>query len=134
MKKFEFFEHTADILFKAYGENVNEVFENAALAMFHTMSDNKIDAKLKKKFKVKGKDYESLLYNFLEEFLILIDTDDFFLSSVKVKIKDFTLEAEAVGDSVKNYEMNIDVKAVTYNNMFVKKEKEKWVAQVVLDV
>jgi SHS2 domain-containing protein len=134
MKKFEFFEHTADILFKAYGKNVNEVFENAALAMFHTMSDNKIDAKLKKKFKVKGKDYESLLYNFLEEFLILIDTDDFFLSSVKVKIKDFTLEAEAVGDSVKNYETNIDVKAVTYNNMFVKKEKEKWVAQVVLDV
>ena len=134
MKKFEYFEHTADILFKAYGKDVNKVFENAALAMFQVMVEEKINAKVKKKFKVEGKDYESLLYNFLEEFLFLLDSENFFVAKVKVKIKDFTLEAEAVGDSVKNYETHIDVKAVTYNNMFVKKEKDIWVAQVVLDV
>lgn len=134
MKRYKYLEHTADIKFRAYGKKVNEVFENAALAMFNTMSDDKIKSKIRKRFKVSGKDYESLLYNFLEEFLVLIDTDNFFLSKVKVRIKDFILMAEAVGDNVKNYETNIDVKAVTYNNMFVKKEKSVWVAQVVLDV
>lgn len=134
MKKFEYFEHTADILFKAYGKNVNEVFENSVYAMFKVMSDDKVKEKIKRKFNVSGKDYESLLYNFLEEFLFLLDSENFFVAKVKVKINKFSLEAEAVGDSVKNYETNLDVKAVTYNNMFVKKEKEKWVAQVVLDV
>jgi SHS2 domain-containing protein len=132
--KYKFFEHTADIKFRAYGKTLNETFENSAYAMFKTMSDDKVKEKVKIKFKVSGKDYESLLYNFLEEFLVLIDTNNFFLSKVKVKIKDFVLEVSAVGDNVKNYETNIDVKAVTYNNMFVKKEKGKWVAQVVLDV
>ena len=134
MKKYEYLEHTADIKFLAYGKTVEEAFENAAYAMFNSMSSDKVKNKEKKIFKVKGNDYCGLLYNFLEEFLVLLDTDNFFLSEVKVKIKGFVLEAEVYGDSVKNYETNIDVKAVTYNQMFVKKEKELWVAQVVIDV
>ncbi len=134
MKKFEYLKHTADIQFLAYGKTIDEAFENAAYAMFNSMSDDKIKEVNKKKFKVKGNDYCGLLYNFLEEFLVLLDTDNFFLSKVKVKIKGFELEAEIVGDSVKNYETNIDVKAVTYNQMFVKKEKNIWVVQVVIDV
>ena len=47
MKKFEYFEHTADILFKAYGKDVNEVFENAALAMFQVMVEEKINEQFK---------------------------------------------------------------------------------------
>jgi len=47
---------------------------------------------------------------------------------------DFKLEAELIGDNAKDYEIKIDVKAVTYNEMFIKKVKNKWVAQVVLDV
>lgn len=39
MKKFEYFEATADIGFKAYGNNLNEAFENAGLAMFNIISD-----------------------------------------------------------------------------------------------
>ncbi len=46
----------------------------------------------------------------------------------------FSLEAFLQGDSAKNYEEKIDVKAVTYNEMFIKRIKDKWIAQVVLDV
>ena len=35
MKKFEFFDVTADIGFYAYGNNLNEAFENAGLALFN---------------------------------------------------------------------------------------------------
>ena len=134
MLKFKFFSHTADIKFRAYGKNIEESFENSVYALIKSISNSKIEESKKIKIKVSGKDMESLLYNFLEEFLFLLDSENFFVAKVKVKIKDFTLEAEAFGDSVKNYETHIDVKAVTYNNMFVKKEKDKWVAQVVLDV
>lgn len=138
MKKFSFIEHTADMKFQAFGKTLGEAFENSSLAMFNVMYSGRVSKKIKKNIHVSGKDYESLLYNFLEQLLFLIDTENFFLSSCKVKIKENErgkeLEAELIGDNVKNYETNIDVKAVTYNDMFVRQAKGKWVCQVVIDV
>ena len=135
--KYKFLEHTADMKFQAFGKNVEEVFENSALAMFNSMFEGKVKEKRTSKIKAKGKDFESLLYNFLEELLVLFDGEQFFLSkiqSLKIDKKTFKLEAEVIGDDASNYEMNIDVKAITYHDMFVKKEKNGWIGQVVLDV
>lgn len=138
MERFRFIEHTADIKFRAYGKNLNECFENSALAMFNAMysGKNQVKKKIKKKIKVSGNDLENLLYNFLEELLFLLDSESFFLSSCKVKIneKKFELEAELYGDKAKNYDIELDVKAVTYNSMFIKKERGKFIIQVVVDV
>jgi|SRR3989344_5857457 len=136
-KKFIFLEHTADVKFQAFGKDLEEVFENSALAMFNTMYAGKIKTAKNFKIKVKGKDYESLLYNFLEELLFLMDSKNFFLSKIKkirINREKLVLEAEISGDDAKNYKVHIDVKAITYNEMFVKKQKDKLVAQVVLDV
>ena len=86
-----------------------------------------------------GKDKEALLYSFLEEFLFLLDAEDFIVDKIKkikieIKGKKFELQAEAFGDRASEYKFTNDVKAVTYNQMFVKKEKDKYVVQVVLDV
>jgi len=132
--KYEYIEHTADVKFKAFGKELGEAFENAAVAMFKIMFPGEVTSKIKKKVVVEGADNESLLYNFLEELLYLLDTEDFFLSSCKVKIFGKDLEAELHGDNAKNYEANLDVKAITYNDMFVKRQKDKWVVQVVVDV
>ena len=134
--KFKFLEHTADIKFQAFGKSLEEVFANSALAMFNSMFDGKVRKTEKFKVKAEGKDNENLLYNFLEELIVLFDGNQFFLSSVeKIKIKNGKLQAEVVGDKAENYKMSIDVKAITYSEMFVREEKKgKWVAQVVLDV
>ena len=39
MKNYEYFEVTADIGFKAYGNDINEAFENAGIAMFNIITD-----------------------------------------------------------------------------------------------
>ncbi len=133
--KFKFLEHTADIKFQAFGKSVEEVFENSALAMFNAMYDGKVKEKKSFKINAKGKDFESLLYNFLEELIVLFDGENFFMSKVKkLEIKDGKLQAEVLGDDAKGYKIQVGVKAVTYNEMFVKQEKRKWVSQVVLDV
>ena len=56
MKNYEYFEVTADIGFKAYGNNLNEAFENASIAMFNIITDTsnvapskEIELKIKKK-------------------------------------------------------------------------------------
>lgn len=136
--RFNFLEHTADMKFQAFGKTIEGAFENSARAMFSIMFSGKVKKKAKKKIKAEGKDNESLLHNFLEELLFLLDTKDFFMADCKVKIKDGKkgkeLEAELVGDNVKKYETNIDIKAVTYNEMFVRHADGRWVCQVVVDV
>jgi len=132
---YEYLEHTADIKFRAYGKSLGEVFSNSALALKNAMFDGKVKGKISKKILVKGKDNERLLFEFLEELLVLLDAEDFLLSKVKsIKIEDGSLEAEFVGDKALDYDIHIVVKAITYNEMFVKKEKDKYVAQVVVDV
>lgn len=134
--KYKFLEHTADIKFQAFGKTLNEVFENSASAMFNSIHDGKIKSKIKKEILVKGKNLESLMYNFLEELIFLFDTEGFCVSKIKVQIsKDKQhLKAQIFGDSAEKYEMHVHVKAITYNEMFIKLKEGKWVAQIVLDV
>ena len=138
--KFEYFEHTADVKFKAHGKNMEEAFAHAALAMFNVMIDNEIvKPVLRKSFSVRGKDLKALLYNFLEEFLYLLDSEHFLLSKVeKVKIDkmndEYVLNALVMGDKHEGYETSGDVKAITYNDMEIKEGPEGCYVQVVLDI
>jgi len=133
--KYKFLEHTADVKFQAFGKNLEEVFENSAYALTKVICEDEIKGRKNLKIKVKGKDFENLLQEFLEEILFLFETKNFLISKVeKIKIKDKKLEAEFIGDDAKNYELRTHVKAVTYNEMFVKKIGKKFVSQVVLDV
>ncbi len=134
--KFKFLEHTADLKFQAFGKNIEEVFENSALALKESICRRiNIKAGEEKIIKIKGEDYESLLYKFLEEILYLLDAENFIISEIeKIEIKDFRLKALIKGDKASDYKFTNPVKAVTYNEMFVRKEKGKWTAQIVLDV
>ncbi len=134
--KFKFIPHTADVKFQAFGKTLKEVFKNSALALFDTFYDGKVKEKKKFKIKAKGNDLESLLYEFLEEFLVLFDSKHFLpgkIKNLKLDKKNFKIEVEVVGDYIKNYKTSVHVKAITYNEMFIKKEKN-WIAQVVVDV
>ena len=85
--KYKFLKHTADIKFQAFGKTLEKSFENSALAMSNSMYEQKVKSKLKKKINVSGKNLESLLYNFLEELLFLLDSKGFFVSKIK-KVKE----------------------------------------------
>lgn len=135
--RYKFLEHTADLKFQAFGKNIEEVFENSLKAMINSIYKKKINKKKKIKVNVKGKNIENLLYNFLEEVLFLIDTQGFIVSDVeKIKInkEKFELSAEFLGDDIEKYNISMDIKAITYNEMFIKNKDNKYIAQVVLDV
>jgi SHS2 domain-containing protein len=139
--KYKFLEHTADIKFRAFGKTIGEVFENSALALKETISKDKVGEKKKEKIslQIEGGDIENVLHQFLEEFLFLFDTKGFLLSKIKkMEIKEksgaYFIRCEMTGDKAKNYEIANHVKAITYNEMFIKKQKDRWVSQVVLDV
>ena len=135
--KYEFIEHTADVEFRAYGKTLMEVFTNAAIATTKSIYEKEIKEDRGIKIEVEGRDLESLLYNFLEELIILFDSEGFLVSNVKkMKIdeEEKTLSCVLIGDSEGSYEIFSHIKAITYNEMFVRKENGVWICQVTLDV
>ena len=138
-KNFEFLEHTGDVKFRAYGESSEDLFNHCALALSHLFSrGKKIAHSVRKEFTVTGEDYESLLYNFLDELIYLFDAKQFVISKTEVTIKhgeEYSLNVVAYGDNTGKYKDLDAVKAPTYAEMYFKKlDEDKWEAQVVLDV
>jgi len=133
---YEFLEHTADVKFRAEGSTIEEMYSSATDALNETIrGEIKILEQGEKSFIVEGKDMEGLLYNFLEEFLVLLDSEDFLVSKIKsLVVKKDKISCVVVGDKTDNYKFTNDVKAVTYSDMVVKEENGKFICEVVLDV
>lgn len=140
MKQFEFVDiTTADVAFIAYGKNLSELFSNAALAMFEVMlNTKKIEPKINRQVSVKGNDLQSLMFNWLNELLIYVDSENLAFSEFDVKVneKKFSLEAECKGEKInpERHETKTSVKSATYHKMEIKKVKDTWQAQVILDI
>ncbi len=136
-KKFEFLEHTADIKFRAFGKTLEEVFENSVLAVSNILSRGKKIKPVKiQRIQIEGGDNENLLYNLLEQVIYLFDAENFIVSKAKIEFDETVrnMKVEFYGDDTKKYSGLDHIKAITYNNMFVKKAKDGWEAQVVVDV
>ncbi|MBI2578954.1 MAG: archease [Candidatus Aenigmarchaeota archaeon] len=129
----------ADVAFEASGGTLKELFESAGLAVTNTMVRDlkKVKPKVTKTIKLRSDSLESLLFNFLQEIVFLKDAKQLLLSrfSVKIDEKNLVLTAKVSGEKLdmEKHELLVDVKAVTYHNFELKKEK-KWIARVILDV
>lgn len=139
-KKYQFFEHTADAKFRAFGKSLEEAYTNAAYALISLMWDReKIERKVRLQVHIQGRDLEQLLVNFLEEILYLLDSRMFLLNGVeKIEIQrdaDFyKLDGIFLGDySGEQYDPFGDVKAITYDEIEIR-SNDLVMVQVVVDV
>ncbi len=135
--QYKFLPHTADVKFQAFGKTLEEAFKNSAYALAKTITDyKKIKPTTEKTIEIESENQESLLYDFLEQFLILLDSEGFLLNKIKsLKITKNKLTAKIVGDThPEKYKSDTHIKAVTYQQMFIKKEKGQYIIQVILDI
>ncbi len=148
MEKYTFFDKTADAKFQAFGTTVEEAFTNAEEAMVSLMF--KIDDVKSYEFDneereifIEADNLEGLLYKFLEEILFLLDAEFFIGLIDEIKIKDpnpeiefskYKLNAKLIGTQSINLENHGEVKAVTYNEMYVKDTDDGFEVQVVVDL
>ena len=141
-KKYKFLEDVAiaDIAFEAYGKDLNEMFESAAIAIFELSADLKtVEAKKKLEVKLENGKIENLLYDFLSEILFLKDSKYMVFKKVKVSItegKKYQLKAILEGDTINPQKQKLenDIKAVTMHMFKVEKEKNNWKATIVVDI
>ncbi|MBN1645445.1 archease [Candidatus Woesearchaeota archaeon] len=144
-KRFKYLEHTADSKFQAFGKTLEEAFGNAALAMFNEIVDiNTVRCDVQKSIEVIAKKKTTLLYEFLENLLYLLDTEGFLLGKIlsisiksdEVEDRSLSLNAVIAGDSASGgYEVIGAIKSVTYSDMIIDEKHEKGVmVQVLIDI
>ncbi len=141
-KKFEFLEHMADAYVAAYGKDLAEAFENAALAMFDVMTKvEDITPKTEDYLEVKGKDEYALLYNWLEALLVKFETEEMLYSKFQVQEisrnpEGFVLKARIWGEKYdpQKHVQKVGVKAVTYHRMEIIRKPEKITLKFILDI
>ena len=144
-KKYRFLEDVAiaDIAYEAYGKTPDELFENAALAIFELSADIKtIDANKKIEIKLESEKIDNLLYDFLSEILFLKDSKYMVFKKVKVAVtedkknKNYKLKAALEGDTINSEKQHLenDIKAITMHMFELTKEKNGYKATVVVDI
>jgi SHS2 domain-containing protein len=135
---FEVLEHTADIGLRATGATLKEVFAEAALGL-ESIAVQMANAKGRepREIVVAGEDYESVLVNFLNEVLFLLD-------GARVVLTDFVVEelipthvrARCLAErrSPERHPPNVVVKGVTWHQLKIEETPHGWLAEVYLDI
>lgn len=141
MGSFTFIDHTADILWKAVGEDLAEVFRQCALALQETqISVVAVQEKEERIIEGKNKNVEYLLFDFLDDLLLFKDKEQFVFHSFKITItkeaNDYCLMCIARGEvlDVQRHDPRVDVKAITMHEFYLCKIADGWEAQVLVDI
>jgi SHS2 domain-containing protein len=139
MIAFEYLEHTADVMFRAYGRTPEEMLSHAASALFKTMVDPARIAAVKTwTVELEGSDLEDMAYRWLSEIVFLFETESAVFSTFSVRLEQGTiikLHGEIGGERIdlQRHAFENEVKAVTRYKFGIKKN-QLWCIQVVLDV
>jgi len=138
LKNYELIEHTADIGIRVKGKDLKALFKNSASAMFDIIAERKESSVIKqKKIKIEQKadNLEELLVNWLNELLSLSATKELIFSEFRInKIDKNILQAVVIGEDIKNYRVNTEVKAATYHQLKLEEAKGGLQAEVIFDV
>jgi SHS2 domain-containing protein len=140
MKRYEFIDHTADVIVKAYGDRLEEAFANAALGMFDIITGGaEIKPRYQIRFEVRSIDMEGLLVNFLSELIVKHEVDNIVLAQIDVIFTgEYSLKAVARCEKFdrSRHGEGIQVKGVSYHMMEIEEGSgsETCHVQVLFDI
>lgn len=131
---------TADVAFAVESPHLDGLFEEAATALFETMSDvPTVQPVNRTTVQLSAEAADQLLFDWLSELIYLKDRDYCLFSKFNVAVsrnKRCHLNAEVWGEKInpQKHNFKVDVKAVTYHMFYLKQEDGAWKARVVLDI
>jgi len=135
---------TSDVMFEAHGKTLEELFANAAEAMFSVICQlDRVEPKAGRQVTVEAESAEKLVVAWLQKLIGMVDTDEMFFSRFEIqsvsedkKTKAWKIKARALGEPITPEKGETVVKAVTnYGFRFGKDKKGKgYKVKVSLDI
>jgi len=137
-KRYESFSHPSDIGISVFGETLEQLYENAAYALFDSLCNlEKVKETGKVEVSAVGDDGEGLLVNFLNELLYFQSVKGWLFRRVEVqKFDKEKIQVLAWGEryQVGIHELFHEIKCATYHNLLIRQENGKWRVDIVFDV
>lgn len=127
---YRYLEHMTDAFIEVTGNTLEDAFENAGISVVDTIVDIKsVEEKIEKEIEVKGKDLNNLLYNWLEEIIIVTITEGFVARRFSVRLGKnggYRLFATLSGEEidVEKHHFKVEIKAPTFHLMEIKQNKQ----------
>jgi SHS2 domain-containing protein len=137
-KPYEVFEHTADVGLHAWGRTLSELFIHAAEGMESLMvAPEQVRVQVRREIAVTGHDEVSLLIAWLNELIVLFDTE--YLLFRQFEIDDISgtyLKGHASGEPYDEQRHNLGsaIKAVTWHEAAVERTDEGYKARIIFDI
>lgn len=135
---FEILEHTADIGFRACAPSLSELFcESARALQAIVLEEIEMPGAAEYRLLAEGADRESLLVNFLNEVLFQLDARRVVFARFEpVSMRGTRITVRAWGEprDPERHRAKAIVKGVTYHQLRVWQEADRWCAEVYLDI
>ena len=138
MKRYEQFPHTADIGIRVFGKDLKELFANAAFGMFDTIADLEgMTTTIEEDINLRGEALEELLVIWLDELLYRFYTKDIIYAKFEIsEMSDDRMKAKVFGRpvSANRNRLKVEIKAVTYSGLKIKKTPDGYQVEIIFDV
>jgi SHS2 domain-containing protein len=137
-KKYKLIDHTADFGMQVFGSDSQELFTNAALAIFDVITEmDVLKGRDSCNITASGEDWSDLMINWLREILYLWNGKERLVKSVKIlSLSEKNISAKIYFDAYKpdRHIIKTEIKAVTYHQIQVKSSPSGWKAQIIFDI
>jgi len=137
-KDFEIIDHTGDVAVIVYGDDLKQLFSNAASALFSLVADpESIRQQLQRDVKITSEDKDSLLVEWLNELIYLFDAEHMLFSRFDIeRLTDISLKASCYGENVdpQRHRIRLGVKAATYHMLKIDKDSNGYKVQIIFDI
>jgi SHS2 domain-containing protein len=141
---FETFPHTADLGLRARGKTLSALFRNAAKGLSaEFVSPRSVKPRVEKTVALSAAALDDLYLDWLNEIHFLFDADGFLTKNISVTVvkpespdAPWRLHAKIAGEnfSEKRHRLRRNIKAVTGHALKVKRTRDGWVGEVIVDV
>ena len=137
-RPYEVFEHTADIGLHAFGRTISELFIHAAQGMESLMvAPEQVRVQVNREIAVTGHDEVSLLITWLNELIVLFDTEYLLLRQFEIdEISGTYLRGQVSGEpyDAQRHDLGSAIKAVTWHEAAVELTDEGYKARIIFDI
>ncbi|HNX90881.1 MAG TPA: archease [Candidatus Omnitrophota bacterium] len=136
IKRYEQIPHTADIAARIYGKTIEELFVNAAFAMFDIISGgDQMPGSKKIIVQKESENIENLLVGWLNELLYVSYEKRSLLCDFKIiLLNEKKIEAEVYLTDPADSTVKKEIKAATYYDVKIVKDNGRFIVDVVFDV
>lgn len=138
---FRYLDHVTDAYVEAYGDSMEEAFSYAAKGTINIMFELKdILGKSKFEFNVVGHDYSELLFNWIDEIILLIAVENKVASNFELKISKLDSKYQLTGHTmtepvdISKHGYKTEIKGVTYHEMEILQESGINKVRFILDL